>query len=224
MAPRNNYLRSPSYLRQAGIRPYPDFAVRPNADSWSFWPAAMTPTVASYDAKPLSEVENQTSTAQLALNILPTLIISVCMYLDTRKQATDPLPGWLFFYSLLYTEAGFIVYIHYPSAELTENGTDWSWKFHSLELTRKFEEVWKSPATNKYASMRGHSAMIQMRSHTRMVLDQIRAWAESRAQYGGGGILDQLIARTHYEQKNTKWLLDEAAKLEDVAKLRLESC
>jgi hypothetical protein len=218
MAPRNNYLRSPSYLRQAGIRPYPDFAVRPNADSWSFWPAAMTPTVASYDAKQSKELENHSVAAQLALNILPTLIISVCMYLDTRKRATDPLPGWLFFYSLLYTEEGFIVYIHYPSAELTGDGTDWSWKFHSLRLTEKFENIWAAGASSAYIGMRGHSAMIQMRSHTRMVLGQIRSWAKNRAQYGGGGILDQLIARTHYEEKNDKWLIDQATKVTGRAK------
>lgn len=170
----------------------------------------MTPTVASYDAKPLTEVDNRTAAAQLALNILPTLIISICMYLDTRKQATDPLPGWLFFYSWLYTEAGFIVYIHYPSAELTEDGTDWSWKFHSLQLTEKFTKIWAKQASD---GMSGHSAMIQIRSHTRRVLDQLRAWAKNRAQYGSGGILDQLIARTHYEQGDSKWLIDQAAKV-----------
>jgi hypothetical protein len=173
----------------------------------------MTPTVASYDAKRSTELENRTAAAQLALNMLPTLIISVCMYLDTRKQATDPLPGWLFFYSWLYTEAGFIVYIHYPSAELTEDATDWSWKFHSLLLTEKFAKVWVAQASNPYNRMSGHSVMVQIRSHTRMVLDQIREWAKNRAHYGGGGILDQLIARTHYEQGNKKWLIDQAAKV-----------
>jgi hypothetical protein len=183
----------------------------------------LTPTVASFDAKQLANVNNKQVAAQLALNILPTLIVSICMYLDTRKHATDPLPGWMFFYSLLYTEKGYIVYIHYPSAELTKDATDWSWRFHSLQLTQKFGRIWNSQTSNAYVRMGASSAMLQIRSHTRFALSQIRAWAKSRAQYGGGGILDQVIARSHYEEKNTEWLFDQAAKLTGNGNGRIQS-
>jgi hypothetical protein len=128
------------------------------------------------------------------------------MYLDTRPTADAALPGWMFNFSWIYTQQGFIIYIHYPSVKLLDDGKDWSWKMVSLMLTKDYSRIWDPESSNMANYHRAKAAADIMVSHTDFVLDQIRKWSHSRGQYGDGSIMNQLIARAHYEEGNYEWL------------------
>jgi hypothetical protein len=128
------------------------------------------------------------------------------MYLDTRPTADAALPGWMFNFSWIYTKHGFIIYVHYPSIKLLDNGKDWSWKMVSVRLTEEYSRVWNPRYSSISGLHRAKAAADIMVSHTDFVLDQIRKWSHSRGQYGDGSIMNQLIARAHYEEGNYEWL------------------
>jgi hypothetical protein len=155
--------------------------------------------VASGDNKDLGNITGDTE-AQLACNMRPTLILEILIYLDTRPTAHAPLPAWMWTFSWISTDSGFVVYVHYPSPKLLEGGKDWRWTMVSLVLTKKYRDVWRSGS--KAAHLRAKAAIDMLVSHTSFVHDQILAWSASRGQFGVGGIMNQLLARAEYEQGN----------------------
>lgn len=198
----------PSHMRQDGICPFPDFAIRPFGESWNHLPALLRPCVGSSDAKPLERFTPNWE-AQLALNSLSTLTIMICMHIDTRKTALDPIPPWMFIPAWIYTEVGFMLYIHYPSAE-SDKDTEWAWKFRSFQLVTKFKRLWKHSASNHDARVQALTAMITVRSHMGFVMDRIRLWTEKREKDGNSDMVNRMIARAYYEEKNYKWVVEKA--------------
>jgi hypothetical protein len=215
-------IRFPDHLLLFSTAPHPDYGVRAGGDRWSHWPITLLPIVASGDNKrPKNNSNNKRpkndprdTEAQLACNMRPTLILEILMYLDTRTKADAPLPAWMWNFSWICTSTGFVIYIHYPSPKLSEDGKDWRWTMVSLILTKAYSNVWAS--NDKPSRLRAKAAVDLMVSHTSFVHNQIHAWSISRGQFGKAGIMNQLLARAEYEEKNFEQL-HEWAKLVDEA-------
>ena len=194
-------------MRLFGTTPKPDFAARATGGRWP-WPTNLLPTVVAGDFKTIQATAGHYE-AQLALNSQFILQLFILIHLDTRQKPNTPFPSWMWVYSWVCTSLGFSIYCHYPSVRVLNDGKDYEFKFVSFKMTNQFATVWDSEESNLKSRLNAKAVFDHIASHSSWVLEQVHRWAQARGTYRGGGIMNQLIARAYFEQKNYKWVLEQ---------------
>jgi hypothetical protein len=139
----------------------------------------------------------------------PTLNILTLIHLDTRETARSLMPHWMWLPGLIYTQSGFTIYAHHPGVFADKAKKNWKWKHVSVELSTYFRNTYPT-APDSGLQAQALQTMCMFRSHSEFVSDQMEAWSKIRGHLGGG-IMDQFIARSHYDQGHWKWLRKKAA-------------
>jgi len=211
-------------MRPFNTVPRPDFAVRAAGPAWKHFPENLRPVLFSADAK--LETRDR-DPAQIAMNSTGTLILFILMYLDTRIKPEGRISGECWIPALIYHKWGFTAYAHYPKLVLEEDG-NWSWRFVSRVLTKAFDSAWvENEEEESSLRMRGLNALTIFRAHASLAAKSLLEWTRNNRSVDdtpgagtspeGRQVLDQLIARAHWEAGDYEWVFKKAKEVSETA-------
>jgi hypothetical protein len=157
--------------------------------------------------------------AQLAMNSIGTLILFILFHLDIRTEPDGQFPGFCWIPAVVYHQAGFEVYAHFPKLRLDKEG-EYYWGFGSRLMSSKYANAWLEHKTDK--RMVALDALTRLRTHAILVAERLGAWMRRdvtkfkgimAAGEEASQILDQLIARARFEAGEYKWVIEQASKV-----------
>lgn len=157
--------------------------------------------------------------AQLAMNSIGTLILFILFYLDTRVTADAQFPGLCWIPAVVYHRAGFEVYAHFPKLRIDEEGECY-WGFGSQLMSSRYNDAWVEE--NRHKRMIALDALTRLRTHAILVAERLGAWmrrdvtkfkGRMAAREEASQILDQLIARAHFEAGEYQWVIEQASNV-----------
>jgi hypothetical protein len=140
----------------------------------------------------------------------PTLNILTLIHLDTREKEDSLMPHWMWVPGVIYTQFGFTIYAHHSGVFADKAKKDWRWKHVSVEISNYFCKIYPTEVSSGFQAQ-GLQTISMLLSHSAFVLDQIESWIKIRGKFGQG-VMDQFIARSHYDQGHWTWLRKHAAK------------
>ena len=108
--------------------------------------------------------------------VMPTIIMLILFYLDTRPSPNHPLPPWAFMFSLLYNKDGYHIYVHYPQFNNDRN----MWGAYTM-LFQKSATIFKAE-TIREDRIHALAIMQRMQSHELFLVEKLMEWS-SRGGY-----------------------------------------
>ena len=127
------------------------------------------------------------------------------MYLDTRQSREDPMPPWMYSYTLVTYDQGLDIYVNFVGRRDTHQ-----WTYNSMRLGGYFQKAWLDE-DNKCTRIRMAMVLQHIADHTRFVAEQHTRWFELRAETA----MNKLRNRALVEQKNLREINKELKKLGD---------